>query len=241
MIANTGTYLDAPSHRWPDGPDLTGVPLDRLADLPGVRGPGAGRHPGGGPADAGPVRRGRAGGAAAHRLGRALRHRPVRRTRGAVPDRRRRARWLVEAGAALVGIDSINIDDMSPAAGRRAPRAQHPARRRRPDRGAPDRPGRAAADRVPLHRRAAEGGRHGHLPGPRLRRRRLTGPTARPAGSRASPTGSTPSRRPRPPWPANGPAPPSSATAASKHYATCGWPAAARSTSAPTPSARSRP
>ncbi|MFR9776293.1 cyclase family protein [Micromonospora sp. MS34] len=36
MIANTGTYLDAPSHRWADGVDLTGVPLDRLADLPGL-------------------------------------------------------------------------------------------------------------------------------------------------------------------------------------------------------------
>ena len=49
------------------------------------------------------------------------------------------------------------------------------------------------------------------------------------------------SRPPRPRWPASGPAPPSSATAASRRCGTCGWPAAARSTSAPTPSARSRP
>lgn len=31
LIANTGTYVDAPSHRWRDGVDLAGLPLDRLA------------------------------------------------------------------------------------------------------------------------------------------------------------------------------------------------------------------
>jgi kynurenine formamidase len=36
MIANTGTYLDAPSHRWRDGADLSGLALESLADLPGV-------------------------------------------------------------------------------------------------------------------------------------------------------------------------------------------------------------
>lgn len=36
MVANTGTYVDAPSHRFADGPDLAGVPLERLADLPGL-------------------------------------------------------------------------------------------------------------------------------------------------------------------------------------------------------------
>ncbi|MFI6162108.1 cyclase family protein [Micromonospora haikouensis] len=36
MIANTGTYVDTPAHRWADGADLTGVGLDRLADLPGI-------------------------------------------------------------------------------------------------------------------------------------------------------------------------------------------------------------
>lgn len=115
MIANTGTYLDAPSHRWADGPDLTGVPLDRLADLPGI------------------VVRVPAGTRAVDRLmlapyevtGRAVllhtgwdEHFGTDRYAG--PDAPHLtadgARWLVEAGAALVGIDSINIDDMSPAA-----------------------------------------------------------------------------------------------------------------------------
>ena len=36
MIANTGTYLDAPFHRFADGADLAGLALDRLAGLPGL-------------------------------------------------------------------------------------------------------------------------------------------------------------------------------------------------------------
>lgn len=115
MIANTGTYLDTPSHRWADGPDLTGVPLDRLADLPGL------------------VVRVPAGTRAVDRSmlapydvsGRAvLLHtgwdRHFGTDRYAAPDAPYLtgdgADLLVEAGATLVGIDSINIDDMTPAA-----------------------------------------------------------------------------------------------------------------------------
>ena len=36
MVANTGTYLDTPSHRFSDGADLAGVPLSRLCDLDGL-------------------------------------------------------------------------------------------------------------------------------------------------------------------------------------------------------------
>ena len=36
MIANTGTYLDAPFHRYADGADIAGLALDRLAALPGI-------------------------------------------------------------------------------------------------------------------------------------------------------------------------------------------------------------
>jgi kynurenine formamidase len=115
MIANTGTYLDTPAHRWADGPDLAGMPLERLADLPGV------------------VVRLPAGTRAVDRLllapydvaGRAvLLHTGwdahFGTDRYAAPDAPyltgEGAGWLVEAGAALVGIDSINIDDMTPAA-----------------------------------------------------------------------------------------------------------------------------
>ncbi|TDC78097.1 cyclase family protein [Micromonospora sp. KC606] len=115
MIANTGTYLDAPAHRYADGADLTGVPLDRLADLPGI------------------LVRVPAGTRAVDRLllapydvaGRAvLLHTGwsahFGTDRYAAPDAPHLtadgAAALVEAGATLVGIDSINIDDMSPAA-----------------------------------------------------------------------------------------------------------------------------
>lgn len=33
MVGNTGTYLDAPWHRHPEGPDLAGLPIERLARL----------------------------------------------------------------------------------------------------------------------------------------------------------------------------------------------------------------
>src|SRR5947199_7825321 len=36
MVANTGTYLDSPFHRYPDGPDLSGLPLEKLAGLDAV-------------------------------------------------------------------------------------------------------------------------------------------------------------------------------------------------------------
>src|SRR5215210_954786 len=36
MVANTGTYLDSPFHRYADGADLSELPLDRLAALDAV-------------------------------------------------------------------------------------------------------------------------------------------------------------------------------------------------------------
>ena len=36
MVANTGTYLDAPFHRYADGDDLAALDLQRLAALPGL-------------------------------------------------------------------------------------------------------------------------------------------------------------------------------------------------------------
>ncbi|MDT0533141.1 cyclase family protein [Micromonospora sp. DSM 115977] len=115
MIANTGTYLDTPAHRFAEGADLAGTPLDRLADLPGV------------------VVRVPAGTRAVDRLLLApydvAGHAVLLHTgwsahfgtdRYGAPEAPYLtgdgARALVDAGAALVGIDSINIDDMSPAA-----------------------------------------------------------------------------------------------------------------------------
>lgn len=36
MVANTGTYVDCPFHRYEDGKDLSQVGLERFADLPAV-------------------------------------------------------------------------------------------------------------------------------------------------------------------------------------------------------------
>jgi kynurenine formamidase len=36
MVANTGTYVDAPFHRYAEGADLAALSLESLADLPGV-------------------------------------------------------------------------------------------------------------------------------------------------------------------------------------------------------------
>jgi kynurenine formamidase len=34
MVGNTGTYLDSPFHRFPDGGDLASLPLSAVADIP---------------------------------------------------------------------------------------------------------------------------------------------------------------------------------------------------------------
>jgi kynurenine formamidase len=36
MVANTGTYVDVPSHRFADGKDLSEVGIEAFADLPGL-------------------------------------------------------------------------------------------------------------------------------------------------------------------------------------------------------------
>jgi kynurenine formamidase len=36
MVANTGTYIDAPFHRYAEGKDLADLPLASLAELPGI-------------------------------------------------------------------------------------------------------------------------------------------------------------------------------------------------------------
>ncbi|WP_341719051.1 cyclase family protein [Micromonospora sp. FIMYZ51] len=120
MIANTGTYLDAPAHRYADGADLAGVPLDRLVDLPGivVRVPGDVRAIDRlllAPYDV-------AGKAVLLHTGWDTHFGTERYAASEAPyltgDG---AQALVDAGATLIGIDSINIDDMSAAAGGERP------------------------------------------------------------------------------------------------------------------------
>jgi len=111
MVANTGTYVDAPFHRYPAGADLAGLGLELLADLDGVvvrctgRGPAIDEHAFTGIAVGGRavlVHTGwdRHWGSPAYGVG----HPFLTRTA---------AEYLVRSGATLVGIDSLNIDDAS--------------------------------------------------------------------------------------------------------------------------------
>jgi kynurenine formamidase len=114
MVGNTGTYLDSPYHRYADGADLAGLPLEALADLPAVVVRTAGTGVRG--VDVGAVAaydvEGRAvllhtGGDAGWGTAEYARDAPF--LTGAA------ARWLVDHGARLVGIDAVNIDDVSGA------------------------------------------------------------------------------------------------------------------------------
>jgi len=111
MVANTGTYVDSPFHRYAHGKDLSQLPLESLADLDcvvvridGRAGPAIEELPL--PSN---LVRGRAvlvhtgwdrhWRTDAYHSGHPHLTEPV-------------AEWLVDSGAALVGIDSFNIDNV---------------------------------------------------------------------------------------------------------------------------------
>lgn len=111
MVANTGTYIDAPFHRFADGIDLAALPLERLADVEGLlidatennsRAIDAERF-------AGLELRNRA---VLIRTGWDRHWRTLQYAQDAPFVTRRAAEVLAQAQSALVGIDSINIDDM---------------------------------------------------------------------------------------------------------------------------------
>jgi arylformamidase len=112
MIGNTGTYLDSPFHRYGDGTDLAGLPLERLADLPAVvvRTIGSGVRG----VDVGAL-------AALDVAGRAVLLHTGGDRHWAAPEyavdapylTAAGARWLFEHGAALVGIAGVNSDQFA--------------------------------------------------------------------------------------------------------------------------------
>lgn len=110
LVANTGTYVDAPFHRYADGADLAALDLSSLADLDGVVVDATGNI-------------GQAIGAGLFQ-GRDLRGKAVLVRTGwdrhwATPAyfsghpflTRDAAEMLRDAGVRLAGIDSLNIDD----------------------------------------------------------------------------------------------------------------------------------
>jgi arylformamidase len=111
MVANTGTYLDTPFHRFVDGWDLAALPLERVAGVPGVVVDAAGDGHGAIGAEAFAGRRDLAGAAVLVRTGWS-RHWGTDRY-GAVEHPHLTAdaaAALAAAGPAIVGIDSVNID-----------------------------------------------------------------------------------------------------------------------------------
>jgi arylformamidase len=111
LVANTGTYVDSPFHRFADGMDLSELPLESLADLEGilidVREYGRAI-----PArvfDGVEI----AGNAVLIHTGWSRHWRTDQYFEGHPFLTGEAAQCLAEAGAAFVGIDTYNIDDTS--------------------------------------------------------------------------------------------------------------------------------
>ncbi|GAA1735902.1 cyclase family protein [Brachybacterium phenoliresistens] len=107
MVANTGTYLDTPAHRFRDGHDLAQLPLESCALLPAA-------VMDAGPGPIGPEALGGievAGAAVLLRTGWSQHWGTARYGDVGHPFLTAEgAHHLVQAGAQLVGIDSVNID-----------------------------------------------------------------------------------------------------------------------------------
>lgn len=110
LVANTGTYIDAPFHRYEHGKDVGDFPLEAVANLEGqvVRATERGGRPLDVGVFCGPDVKGKA--VLVH-TGWDLNWRTERYGTGHPYLTRAAAEHLVTAGAALVGIDSLNIDD----------------------------------------------------------------------------------------------------------------------------------
>ena len=109
MVANTGTYVDSPFHRYREGKDLSELPLESLANLKCVVArvePSATRA-----IDSLPIKPGDIRGKAVLVQTSWDRHWRTDQYFESFPHLTGRlAQWLLDAGVALVGIDSHNID-----------------------------------------------------------------------------------------------------------------------------------
>jgi arylformamidase len=114
MVANTGTYLDSPFHRYAEGKDLANLPLESLADLEAVViriAPGSARA----------ITRAAfqgvdlEGKAVLVHTGWDVHWRTERYLSGHPFLTDDAAQFLLDQGVSLVGIDSLNIDDTDDA------------------------------------------------------------------------------------------------------------------------------
>jgi kynurenine formamidase len=115
MVANTGTYLDAPFHRYANGKDLAQLPLESLANLDAVlvRIPDGAARAISHKAFEGVEIEGKA---VLVRTGWDAHWRTEQYLSGHPFLTADAAEHLASGGASLVGIDSLNIDDMADAA-----------------------------------------------------------------------------------------------------------------------------
>ena len=109
MVANTGTYVDSPFHRFADGIDLSELPLESLADLEGilVHAQDYGRAVPAKAFDNVSV----AGKAVLVHTGWSRHWRTDQYFEGHPCLTSEAAQHLADSGAAFVGIDTYNIDD----------------------------------------------------------------------------------------------------------------------------------
>lgn len=110
LLANTGTYIDAPFHRYGDRADVAGYALESVADLDGLVVRATKRATRG--LDPAWFRQDVRGKAVLVHTGWDAHWRTDTYSAGEHPFlTRAAAEHLVQAGAVLVGIDSLNIDD----------------------------------------------------------------------------------------------------------------------------------
>jgi arylformamidase len=110
MVANTGTYLDSPFHRYGDGKDLSQLDLQKLANLAAIK--VSAQHTQA--IDAACFRRGEklAGKAVLVETGWSRHWNTPQYFEGHPFLTEDAAQFLAHSGVALVGIDSHNIDDV---------------------------------------------------------------------------------------------------------------------------------
>ena len=112
MVSQTGTYIDSPFHRYEHGKDLSELPLESIADVESLvvrvdtsRGRAIDEIP--------LPARAVGGRAVLFHTGWDRNWRTDAYFEGHPFLTERAAEWLAMAGAAIVGIDSLNIDDMT--------------------------------------------------------------------------------------------------------------------------------
>jgi len=109
MVANTGTYLDSPFHRYADGKDLSQLELRKLANLPAIK--VTAQHQAIG-VSCFPRGDDLAGKAVLVETGWSQHWNTPQYYEGHPFLTEDAARFLADSGAELVGIDSHNIDDV---------------------------------------------------------------------------------------------------------------------------------